>query len=81
MHKLKKVAVFLIISLVVVELSYAPVKSFEFIGEVRAWWTHTNNAWDKTETIVRNDGSADFDDVNDNMFSDTKLGVRASILR
>jgi|YNPMSStandDraft_1061717.scaffolds.fasta_scaffold02312_2 hypothetical protein len=57
------------------------VKSFEVIGEVKAWWVHTNNAWDKTETIVREDGSADFDDVNDHMFSDTKLGVRANILR
>lgn len=64
-----------------VNISYTAIKGFEFIGEVKANWSRTNNAWDKTETIVREDGSADFDDVEDHMFSDTKLGIRASILR
>ncbi|MEN3013106.1 MAG: hypothetical protein ABDH23_00605 [Endomicrobiia bacterium] len=77
----KKIISVIVILVSVTSIMYAPIRSFEFIGEVRAWWSRTNNAWDKTETILRPDGSAEFDDVNDFMFSDTKLGVRGSILR
>lgn len=71
----------LILILVFPLLLLSKIVEFDYIGEIGIKWAEYENPLDKTHTIIRSNGRADYDDHNGFVTSDIKLGIEAHISR
>jgi len=69
------------ILLILPVVNYGKIIQFDYTGEIGIKWAEYENPLDKTETIIRSNGRADYDDHNGYIASDIKLGIISHISR